>query len=285
MISERGLINLNLFSFTMKSRLSNSVGLLLVVLLAGCAGSGRLRYETAEEAYQKGMEQFERARYERAAEYFQAVFNFGRSHEWADDAQLYLARSYGANKEYILAANEYTRFLEIYRNDPRAEEAEYERALTYFQRSPNFELDQSDTRRAIQFLQIFLDRYPNSEHRADVETKIEELREKLARKQFAVAELYDRRELYEAAALSYTTVFDRYPDTHWADDALLGAMRAYISFSEQSIEARQGERLQQAIDHYQRLLQVFPDSPLLKEAEALYELALARQRGLQSGSS
>ena len=44
--------------------------------------------------------------------------------------------------------------------------------------------------------------------------------QKLARKEFAGAELYERRELYEAAALSYVRVFDQYPDTRWADDAL-----------------------------------------------------------------
>jgi outer membrane protein assembly factor BamD len=78
-------------------------------------------------------------------------------------------------------------------------------------------------------------------------------------------------------------VFDKYPDTRWADDALLGAMGAYIAFSDQSVEARRAERLQKALDSYQRLL-LFTDSPLLKEAEAVYEQINTRMERLADGS-
>lgn len=260
------------------------VVLLAALLGAGCGSSSRLRYETAQEAFERGRALYERGKYERAAEYFQAVFNFGRSNEWADDAQLYLARAYRANKDYILATNEYTRFLEIYRTDERAEEAEYERALTYYARSPRYELDQTDTRRAVEYLQLFISRYPESPHVAEVERLRTELIEKMARKQYEAAKLYERRELFEAAALTYRGVFEQYPETAYADDALLGAIGAFIAFADQSVSGRQAERLRLAIATYEQLVQLFPQSPLLKEAEALYEQAQARLRGLEGGT-
>ena len=252
--------------------------------ILGCSGTGRLRYETPQEAFEQGKSLFEREKYQRAVDYFQAVFDFGRTSDVAADAQLYLARSYYHNGEYILAANEYTRFVDIYRNDPRSEDAEFERALSYFQLSPSYELDQTNTRQAITFLQLFLDRYPSSDKKDDAESRIAGLREKLAHKDFAAAELYERREMYEAAALTYENVFDNYSDTEWADDALLGAMRSYIAFSELSIRTRQAERLQAAIDHYERLVQLFRDSPLVKDAESLYEQAAGRLAQLTSAS-
>lgn len=258
--------------------------LLVAVLAAGCAGGGRLRYDTPEEAFQKGMERYNARKYERAVQYFQGVFDFGRTHEWADDAQLFLARAYRANKEYILAASEYSRFVEIYRGDERVPTAEFERAMTYYERSPGYQLDQTDTQRGIEVFNLYMQRYPNHDSVMVANQRAQVLRQKLARKQFNAAQLYERRELYEAAALSFEVVFDKYPDTPWADDALLGAIRAYIAFSDQSIEARQAGRLQQAIDHYQRLLQIFPDSVLLKEAEALYEQANARLQSLTANS-
>ncbi len=257
--------------------------LFAVVAAAGCGGSGRLRYDTPQEAFDKGKDYFERQKYDRAIQYFQGVFDFGRTHEWADDAQLFLARAYAANKDYILAANEYTRFSEIYRNDPRVPEAEYERALTFYARSPAYQLDQTDTRQAIQAFQLFMNRYPNSEHRDEAQARVDELRDKLAHKQFDVAQQYEQRRLFRAAAHSFEVVFDKYPDTRWADDALLGAMRAYIAYSDQSVETRRAERLQKALENYQRLL-IFRDSPLLKEAEALYEQANARIESLADGS-
>lgn len=254
------------------------------VFAAGCTGSGRLRYDSPQEAFDKGKAYFDRGKYDRAVDYFQAVFDYGRTTETAPDAQLYLARSYFENREYILAANEYTRFLSVYRNDPRAEEAEYERAMSFYRQSPGFELDQTPTAQAVTYFQLFLDRFPQSELKDDAEERIRELREKLARKEYAGAELYERRELYEAAALSYVRVFDKYPDTRLADDALLGAIRTYILYSEQSIRGRQQERLQAAVDNYERLVQLFPDSPLLKEAEQQYEVAADRLSELESAS-
>ena len=243
------------------------------VVVAGCAGGGRLRYETPKEAFDKGMERFEAGKYERAAQYFQGVFDFGRTHEWADDAQLFLARSYRANREYILAASEYSRFTEIYRGDPRVPNVEFERAMTFFERSPSYQLDQSNTERGIEVFNLYIQRYPTHDSVMVATQRVQQLREKLARKQYNTAQLYERRELYEAAALSFEVVFDKYPDTPWADDALLGAIRSYINYSNQSIEQRQPERLKKAVDHYQRLLQIFPDSELLKDAETLYERA------------
>jgi outer membrane protein assembly factor BamD len=257
------------------------IGALAVAsLAAGCSGSSQVRYATPEEAFQRGQSAFDRGRYQRAAEYLQGVFDFGRVSPVAADAQLLLARAYFSDKQYILATSEYTRFIELYRNDPRVEQAEFERAMSFYHLSPEYQLDQTETDRAIGYFQLFMDRFPQSTLRAEAEARTRELREKLAHKQYAKGGLYEQRELYEAAAIAYETTFDKYPDTPWADDGLLGAIRAYIGFAEQSVRERQPERLQQAIDNYQRLVQVLPDSPLLKDAEALYERAVAMQQRL-----
>ncbi len=253
----------------------------MVVVLGACSGSGRLRYDSPKEAFEKGMERFEAKKYDRAAEYFRGSFDFGRTHEYAADAQLYLARSHAANKELILAANEYSRFVQLYRRDPRVTEAEYEMAMTYYDRSPAYQLDQTDTKRAIEQFQLFIDRYPNDSRVAEATRRIDELREKLARKRHASAMLYERRGLYEAAALEFESVFDDFPGSALADDALLGAMRNYTLFADQSVRLRQPERLAKVIENYERLRQIFPDSPHLSEAQNLHESAQRRARSLE----
>ena len=251
--------------------------LALVLLLSGCFGSGRVRYDSPAEAFEKGMEAYEKGNNRRAIDYLQGVFDYGRTHEFAADAQLYLARAYARNKEYLLAANEYNRFVQIFRQDPRVPDAEYENAMTYYARSPEYELDQTETERAIQQFQLFINRYPTHPKKEESEAIITELREKLAHKRHDAARLYARRGLFEAAALTFESVFDEYPDTEWADDALFGAIRTYILFAEQSIVQRQSERLQSAIDNYERLVQLFPDSPHLPEATLFYRDAVARR--------
>jgi outer membrane protein assembly factor BamD len=258
------------------------VALSLLLVLVGCSGAGRLRYDGPEEAYQKGMARMEAGDFERAAEFFQGVFDFGRTHEWAANAQLELARAYRENGEYLLAANEYTRFTQIYRGDPRVPDAGYELAMTYFDRSPAYELDQTDTERAITQFELFMTRFPDHPLFFEAAARITDLRDKLAHKRFIAGTQYERRGYYEAAALTFKSVFDDYYDTDWADDALVGAIRAYVMYSDQSVVERRPERLQSAIDVYDRLLQIFPDSPVLKDAEELYLQASSRLEQLET---
>ncbi len=263
------------------TRSKRYLSVISALVLLGCGGSGRLRYDSPKEAFDKGVALYEQGKYDRAAEYFRGVFDFGRTNEFAADAQLYLARSHAKNKELLLAANEYNRFVQLYRRDPRIAEAEFEYAMTFYHRSPPYQLDQRDSEKAIEQFQLFIDRYPTDERVADAEARILELSEKLARKRFESAKLYERRGLAEAAALTFVSVFDDYPGTKWADDALLGAIRNYLVFSEQSIRARQLERLALAIQNYDRLVQLFPDSPVISEAEPLYTEAARRKAELE----
>lgn len=256
-----------------------------LVVVAGCSGSNRLQHRSPEDAYQQGMQRFENEDYEDAIRYFRAVFSYGRANDWADDAQLQMARAYRNNNQFRLAATEYRRFLELYRNDERVPVAEYERAMCYFELSPRYQLDQTDTRQALSLFQLFVDRYPNHELVPEAQERIRSLREKLAHKKYEAATLYETRDMYRAAALTHEVVFDQYPETSWADDALLGAIRSYIEYSAQSVERRQAERLQQAVENYNRLIQVFPNSPLLKEAEALYEDAQERLAAIEERQS
>jgi len=276
------------FTFRLRAmrrfRLAIAPALLLVFFLIGCGSSGQLQYDSAEEAFNKAMERFENEQYDRATSYFRAVFDFGRTSTYAADAQLYLARAHRENRELIIAAQEYTRFLELYRTDPRVAEAEFERAMTYYQRSPRFQFDQTATRQALRFFQLYVQRHPGATRVDEASDKIDEMRNKLARKQLYTAEHYERRERYEAAALSYDKVFDRYPDSDWADNAMLGAIRMYIAFSEASVPSRQADRLEPALERYQQMLQLFPDSPLLKEAERYYEQAQQRHEQLLAGN-
>ena len=100
------------------------------------------------------------------------------------------------------------------------------------------------------------------------------MREKLARKKLDVAQMYERIRRYEAAAMSFEMIFDDYYDSSLADDALVGAMRNYLQYGTKSISSRQAERYQRVIDNYDRLIQIFPDSPLIKEAEVIFNEAI-----------
>jgi outer membrane protein assembly factor BamD len=242
-----------------------------VGLLAACGGSRRAASDNPELAYQKGLAYFEKGSYDQAIEQLQRVFEFGRVNEWADDAQYTLARAYYEDHQFLLAANEFDRFVGLYPRDERVEDAAYYRAMSYYKLSPPFSLDQADSERAVEYLRLFLGTYPKSERAKEIGLKIDELQQKLARKLLSKAMLYERAEYYEAAAITFERVLDKYPSTGIVDESILGAMRCWVAYADQSIPSKKRERLQNAVEAYNRLVQLFPDSALLKDAEAIYE--------------
>ena len=254
--------------------MSARLGFLLVLatLLAGC-GSGPPTFGSAQEAYDRGVEAFEDGKYGRAVEYLRTALDFGRTSEIADDAQFLLARSYAGDRQYLLAGTEFTRFIEFYRADPRVERAAYERIEAYVALSPRYELDQTDTRQALTYIGLFLQQYPDGEYTVAAAGLADELREKLARKQFEAGRLYERRELFEAAVVTYRDVLTQYPTSDYADDALLGALRAQVAFAAGSIPDRQEGRFREATSIYDQLVSLFPQSDTLGEAQDLYDEA------------
>ena len=253
-------------------------GFLALALVAAGCGSGPRTFGSAQEAYDQGVEAYDRGRHDLAVEYLRASLDFGRTSALAADAQLALARAYAADRQYLLAGTEYTRFVEFYRTDPRVEQANYERIQAYAELSPRYELDQTDTRQALNYIRIYLQQYPDGPNAVAAAELATELREKLARKQYEGGRLYERRELYQAAVIAYRDVLENYPASAYADDALLGAVRAQIAYAAGSVQARQQERYRQALDMYDELTTLFPQSDTLEDAQDLYDVAFAGWR-------
>ena len=203
----------------------NKLSLLLLVVLfsfTACKSSRLVNPgDPINVSYQKGVDKFEAGNYSDAAEIFEAVTRIGRGTNYAQDAQYYLAESYFMQKRYILAEAEYRRFITFYPRDPKREEVDYKKALSLYHQSPRYRLDQTATRKAIEEFQLFNSRYPNSELVPESAEKINELREKLARKYFEAAEFYSRTEQYNAATIYYDLVIDRYPESKWAESSLV----------------------------------------------------------------
>ena len=253
-------------------------GLLALVVLASGCGGGPRTFSSAQEAYDQGVAQAARGRHAQAIESFRAALDFGRTSELADDAQLALARAYAADGQYLLAGSEFTRFIEFYRTDDRIEQATYERIQAYAALSPRYELDQTDTRLALVYIQGYIQQYPDSPNLAAAEALRAELREKLARKQYETARLYVRRDFFDAAVIAFQEVLAEYPTSPYADDAMLEAIDAQIEYAARSIPTRRVERYQKALDLYDQLVTLFPQSPTLGDAQELYDRAYAGWR-------
>ena len=99
----------------------------------------------------------------------------------------------------MLAAYQYERFLRNYPRSEKAEEALFLKGECHFLESPKYSLDQSETAKALDELQEYIDRYPNGAHLRDANNMVLELLNKLQQKSFEIAKGYDKIRDYQAA--------------------------------------------------------------------------------------
>ncbi|MFO7798186.1 outer membrane protein assembly factor BamD [Rhodohalobacter sp.] len=253
-----------------------------VLLFASCQSNELIRQgDSLEVAYEKALNQYEEENYAEAARAFESVISIGRGTDIGQEAQFYLAESYFNNRRYLLAASEYERYAQFHPNSPKREEADFKKALSYYNLSPRYRLDQSYTYQAIENFRLLLSRFPNSEYGDDASEYISELRSKLARKSYSAGEFYKRTSRYEAAAVYFDIVIDDYPETSWAEKALVDQMESYILYAENSVADRQAERFEKALESYETYLQLFPRGENRSRVEDLYDRA---QSGLREAT-
>ena len=211
-----------------KIRINNFILVLIsIVLIVSCAGNKPAEQLSLEERYKRGQEFLENKKYYNAQQEFQIIVLSGSHTEWGDDAQFYLAESYFKNKEYILAISEYERLTRKMKFSPFVENSRWRICEAYVAESPNYYHDQSNTQKALQKLQEFIEEYPESEFRDNANATVKKLRNKLAEKIDETALLYIKLHAYDSAIVAYEELLNQYYDTDFAEKAYVGIVQSY----------------------------------------------------------
>lgn len=250
---------------------------------AGCANKNAIRPgDTVDVAFDKAKRYYDRGRFMDAAKGFETVLSISRGSQIAQESQWLLADSYFKAKDYILAASEFSRYAQTFPRSARRAEAEFQEGMCYVRMSPRYNLDQTNTYQAIESMQLFIARYPNDDRTVQAAAIIDQMREKLARKQYSAGELYLRIQAFEAAAIYFGLTIDQFPETVWAERALARQAEAYLLYARRSVESRQIERYNQVVLTYQKYVQLFPRGENRGLVESYVDQAraeLARIRG------
>lgn len=176
-------------------------------------------------------------------------------------------------RDYISGENLFKSFLEYFPNSAKAEEVDFMHAYCFFKQSAKPELDQTNTVKAMGSMQTFINTHPGSERNKEAQEIIDKCYNKLITKDLKSCELYYNIGQYKAAAISFATLLDTYPDAPAADEFKLWVVKSYYKYAEMSIHTRQIERYEQVIQEAEDFQDRFPDSKLLKEAERYLTLS------------
>src|SRR5579863_9985022 len=155
---------------------------------------------------------------------------------------------------------------------------EYMRAFCFWKQSPKYQLDQTNTTKAMGFMQAFIAQHPNSDKVKEATQIIEECRAKLEEKDFEAAKLYfNLRETniayLKAASLTFNNLMNTYPDSQFSDEYKLYIIKSDYYYAIQSLESKKRDRLQQVITDINDFNDRFPDSKLKKEVLDYQNLA------------
>lgn len=186
----------------------------LVVWTVACGGKKDVtQYMTSKEHYEYAMRYYKKKNWTKAQEEFSLVTYKYSGSDVADDAQFYVGECLFQLKDYVTAASEYDRLVTTFPKSEWVEMSMFRLVICYLELSPGFPLDQRFTIDALNAIQNFLDLYPQSERRAEVETYFNNVKLKLATKHYESARIYRKLGEYEAAIIYYDQVTTDYYDS------------------------------------------------------------------------
>ncbi|HEX8378051.1 MAG TPA: outer membrane protein assembly factor BamD, partial [Pedobacter sp.] len=135
--------------------------------------------------------------------------------------------------------------------------------------SPKFTLDQDNTLRAIDAMQLFINLYPKSERVTEASKLIADLRDKLEMKSFANAKLFYDIGDFKSAVIAFKNSLRDYPDTKYAEEMEYLAVKAQQRYAQNSLEIKQEDRFNEVIVLANEFEEDFPTSSHLKEVKEI----------------
>ena len=158
----------------------------------------------------------------------------------------YLGKARQGKREWLLAAQAFTRVTESFPDDTLADDALYEAGISYGKLWRKPELDAQYGETAISTLRMMQGMYPNSPLIDEAQREIDRLTNWLAIKTYETGMFYLRRKAYDPAIIYFKDVLALYPSTPTARDASLKLVTAYKEINYREEASEQCARLREA---------------------------------------
>lgn len=249
--------------------------LLLTLLFCACSEYQKvLNKGSVEEQYKQAVKLYEQKEYGKALRLFEKVTPTYRGKPQMERIQFMIAQSNFNEKIYGSAAYYFDKFTKNYPKSSKKEAAAFLSAYCYKLASPRFSVDPTETKKAIEAFQGFINTYPDSEKIPEANKHYQELREKLERKYFEIAKTYYRTADYDlrnynAAIQAFDNLLENFLGSKFKEEALLYRLKAAHDFVLKSTNRRKLERIKIAISAYDKLKRNFPETKFAKEADEM----------------
>ena len=211
------------------------------------------KYNAAEEYYEKGE-------FRRANALIEQIIPSYRGKPQGERLVFFFANSYFEIRLYYSAAIQFENFIKSYPSSQRIQEAYFMEAKSYFMLSPLYTLDQDDTFTGIDKLQVFINRFPNSEYVSEALELMEQLQNKIEKKEFEISKQYYTIRDYNSAIKSLDNFIADNPGTIFREEALYFRWLSQYEIAINSIESRIDERITELERSLENFLRYYPDT-------------------------
>ncbi len=249
-----------------------TIGITFLLVLASCSNYNRLLKSTDNEyKYNAAMMYYKQKDYNRALQLFDVLQSAYRGKPQGEDIAYCTAECYYNMKDYEIASHYYKRYVVNYPFAKNVEPALFRSACCYYLESPNISLDQTESHTAISELQSFIDIYPQSALVDSANKLIDTLRYKITEKEYNTCMLYYKMEEYQAAITSFENFMKEYPATEHREDIINCMVLTYYNYAKKSVQEKQRERYELALEKYNTLKYMYPESKYIAELELVVE--------------
>ncbi|MBS9522610.1 outer membrane protein assembly factor BamD [Litoribacter ruber] len=254
------------------------IALLITATVSSCGKFYKLEKSTDwDKLYSAANEYYEKGDYNKAIILYDKVLPVIRGSERSELAEFNYAYSHFRIKRYIEAAGYFKSFYDTYNRSPMAEEALFMNAYALYLDAPDFNLDQRSSRDAVNAIQLFINRFPQSDSYERAMTMIDDLQRRFEEKAYQESKMYYRLteglfpgEFYRACIINFQNFAKSYPDSKYNEELAYKLVEVSAAYAERSVFNKKEERLNQSINFADTFKRRYPNSEFGKKVENLF---------------
>lgn len=248
-----------------------------VLLLLGATGCNPyekvLKSNDVNYKLTKANEYYDAKKYQQANELYQQMLPVLKGTKSFEPLVWRYAWSFYNLKDYLSASYWFKNFVDYFPSSKEAEEAEFMHALALYKESPKTSLEQTNTIKAMEALQAYINKYPTSKRASEANAYMDEGRAKLEAKDASAADLYFKIGQFRAASVAYRNLLRTYPESERADFYQYMIVRSLYLYARESITEKQEERYANTVSAYREMADLYPKSTYLADAQRISRLS------------
>jgi len=246
--------------------------LIILMLASSCGQYEKLLKSTDFDLKKaKAKEYYDAGQYVKTTELLAQILPRFRATEEAEELNWMNAKAFYGMKDYFMAGSYFKSFINDFPFGKHAEEANFMAAMCDYNIAPRAELDQENTKNAIEGFKIFTNRFPASPKVEEANKLIKELEEKLVDKSYLSAKLYYDMKQYKAAVVALNNSLKEYADTKYREEMMFLKLRSLYMYADLSLPQKQKERYQETLDDYYSFMEEYPKSTYSRDVNNIFQ--------------